>query len=145
MAALSNFLENKLIDLLFRGVSYAGPSAVYIALYTAAPTAAGGGTEVTGGSYARVALSPSPANWAATNGATLATNPSTGTSGATSNNVAIVFPTATASWGTVTSVAILDAPTGGNQLFFGVLNSPQTIATSGSFSFAISALAPSMS
>jgi hypothetical protein len=128
MAAMTDYLENKLIDHTFRGVSFTAPAALHIALFTAAPSDAGGGTEVTGGSYARVALAPST------------TNPSAGTGGTTSNNVAITFPTATASWGTVTHVAIFDASTAGNMLWWGALTASQVVGSGGTFSFAISAL-----
>jgi hypothetical protein len=140
MAAMSDYAENKLIDHMFRGVSFTAPAALYIGLYTAAPTDAGGGTEVSGGAYARVALAPSTTNWAATNGATTTTNPSSGTGGTTSNNSAITFPTATASWGTVTHVGIFDASTAGNLLWWGALTASQVVGSGGTFSFAISAL-----
>jgi hypothetical protein len=140
MAALSDVLENKLIDHVFRAVSYTAPTGLYIALFTAAPSDSGGGTEVTGGSYARVNLAPSTTNWAATNAAGSTANPSAGTSGTTSNNVAITFATATASWGTVTHVGIFDASTAGNLLAWGALTSSQVVNTGGTFSFAISAL-----
>lgn len=140
MASMSDFLENKLTDHVFRGVSYTAPTAIYTALFTAAPSDAGGGTEVSGGSYARVNLAPSTTNWASTGGATTTTNPSAGTSGTTSNNAAITFPTATANWGTVTHVGIFDASTSGNLLFWGALTSSQVINTGGTFSFAISQL-----
>jgi hypothetical protein len=140
MAAMTDYLENKLIDHTFRGVSFTAPAALHIALFTAAPSDAGGGTEVTGGSYARVALAPSTTNWASTGGAGTTTNPSAGTGGTTSNNVAITFPTATASWGTVTHVAIFDASTAGNMLWWGALTASQVVGSGGTFSFAISAL-----
>jgi hypothetical protein len=140
MSAMSDYLESKCIDHLFRGVSFTAPAALYIGLYTATPSDSGGGTEVTGGAYARVALAPSTTNWAATNGAGTTTNPSSGTSGTTSNNSAITFTTATASWGTVTSVGIFDASTAGNLLWWGPLTSNQVVNTGGTFSFAIGAL-----
>lgn len=136
MAAMSNKLENSFIDWFFRaqaigitGASAAagtGPTSLYVALYTSAPTAAGGGTEVSGGSYARVAVSSSLANWAGTQGAGT-TTASTGTSGATSNNAAITFPAPTANWGVIVSFAILDATTSGNFLFYGALTTSKTV------------------
>src|SRR2546430_1282707 len=39
------------------------PPAIYIGLFTAAPTDAGGGTEATGGSYARVQMTQADATW----------------------------------------------------------------------------------
>src|SRR5690606_21366039 len=98
MAAFSNYLENKIVDWLFRGQAYTPPSTIYVGLLTAAPDDTDGGTEVTGGSYARVAVTSSLTNWAGTQGAGT-TAASSGTSGTTSNNSAITFPTPTASWG----------------------------------------------
>jgi hypothetical protein len=127
VAAKSNYCQDKLIDFLFRGLPWTPPATWYVALFTATPDAAGGGTEVTGGSYARASLASSTADWAATNAAGSTASPSTGTSGATSNNVAISFPTPTGSWGTVTSWGLFDASTGGNLYYFGNLTSPVTI------------------
>jgi hypothetical protein len=140
MSAMSDYLENKQIDLIFRGGTYTTPAGIYSALFTAAPTDAGGGTEVTGGAYARINLAPTATNWASTGGATTTTNPSAGTSGTTSNNVAITFATATAAWGTVTHVALFDAVTAGNMLFWGPLTASQVVGIGGTFSFAISQL-----
>lgn len=140
MSAMSDYLENKLIDLAFRGGTLTTPAGAYVALFTAAPSDSGGGTEVTGGSYARQNLAPTATNWASTGGATTTTNPSAGTSGTTSNNVAIPFPTATANWGALTHAAIFDAVTAGNMLWSGPLNTPQVVNTGGTFSFAISQL-----
>jgi hypothetical protein len=136
MAAMTDFLENKIIDWLFRaqaigitGASAAagtGPTSLYLALFTATPSDTGGGTEVSGGSYARVAVTSSLANWAGTQAAA-STVASSGTGGTTSNNAAITFPAPTANWGTVTSFAIMDASTAGNMLFYGALTTSKTI------------------
>lgn len=136
MAAMSDFLENKLIDWLLRaqaigitGASAAagtGPTSVYVALLTAAPSDTGGGTEVTGGSYARVAVVSSLANWAGTQSAG-STSVSSGTTGTTSNNGAITFPAPTANWGVVTHIAIYDASSSGNLLFWGALSVSKTV------------------
>lgn len=141
MAAMSNYLENKLVDHCLRGVSFTAPTGIHVALFTADPTDANSGTEVSGGNYARAALAPSTSNWASTGGATTTTNPSAGTLGETSNNLAITFNTPSASWGTVTHFGIYDASTGGSLLFHGALTAPKTIgATDPAPSFAISAL-----
>lgn len=140
MAAMSNYLENKLIDHIFRGVAYSVPTALHIALYTAAPSDAGGGTEVAGNNYARGALVPNTTNWAATNGATTTTNPSSGTSGTTSNNVVITFNVPSGTWGTVTHFGIFDAPTGGNLLFWGALSASKLVQSGDSITIQISQL-----
>lgn len=126
MASMSDYLENKLIDFLLRGQSFTAPATVYVALFTAAPNDAGGGTEVSGGSYARVSVSSSLANWAGTQSAG-STTASSGTGGVTSNNGAITFPAPTANWGQVTHFGIFDASTSGNLLFHAALTTPKTV------------------
>jgi hypothetical protein len=126
MAALSNYLENKIIDLIFRGQSFTPPSTLYYAVFTTAPNDTGGGVECTGGSYARVAVTASLANFAGTQGAGTST-PSTGTTGSTSNNVDIQFPSPTASWGTVVAMGVYDAPTGGNLICYGAVLPPKVV------------------
>lgn len=126
MAGMSDYLENKLVDWLLRGQAFTPPATVYVGLLTAAPSDTGGGTEVSGGSYARVAVASSLANWAGTQAAA-STAASSGTSGTTSNNAAITFPTPTANWGVVTHFAIYDASTAGNLLFYGALGTSKTV------------------
>ena len=79
MAAMSDYLENKLIDHIFRGVSFTAPSNLYVALLTANPTDANtsGGNELgttTPNNYARVNIAANTTNWASTGGATTTTN-----------------------------------------------------------------------
>ena len=139
MSAMSDYLENKLVDQLFRGQTAPTTTTLYVALLTAAPSDSGGGTEVTGGSYARVAVTSSLANWAGTQsaGSTVA---SSGTGGQTSNNAAITFPTPSATWGTVTHFGIYDAASGGNLLFWGALTISKTINQSDTVTFPAASL-----
>lgn len=123
---MSNYLENKIIDWLLRGQAFTPPATVYVGLFTSAESDPGGATEVSGGSYARVAVTSSLANWAGTQGAGT-TTASSGTSGTTSNNNAIVFPTPSASWGHITDIGIFDAPTGGNLLLWGALTAAKDV------------------
>lgn len=123
---LADYLENKLIDFLLRAQPFSAPATVYVGLFTAAPTDAGGGVEVSGGSYARGSLACSLVNFAGTQGVGT-TAVSSGTSGATSNNAPVVFPTPSANWGTVTHFGVFDAPTTGNLLFYGTLSTSRTI------------------
>ena len=125
MSAMSDYLENKLVDHIFRGTSFTAPTNTYIALYTAAPSDTGGGTEVTGGSYARVTMSAAGATW--TNTQSSGTGVSSGTGGVISNVAAITFPAPSASWGVVTHFAVYDAATVGNELFWGVLTASKTV------------------
>lgn len=92
----------------------------YVALFTATPGEAGGGTEATGGSYARV---NSSGKWATPSG------------GSVANNAVITFPTATADWGTIVAVAIFDAASGGNMVYWSALTANRTVLNGDTFSF----------
>lgn len=124
--AFTNFLENEMIDHLFRNRSYGPPAAIWVALYTANPGETGGGTEVSGGSYARVQVGPGATIWQGTNGETTAVD-SAGTGGATQNIAAINFATPSANWGSISGVALLDASSAGNFLFYGTLTITKTV------------------
>lgn len=107
--SLSAYLENALLNHAFCGTPMTQPSALYLALYTTDPTSADVGTEVSGGSYARQAIT-----------GTISGNVFT----ATAN---VEFPAATAAWGTVGWVGIRDASTGGHLLASGALTTSRTI------------------
>jgi hypothetical protein len=127
MAGLTDTEENGIIDWYLRGQAKTPPATVYVALFTVAPNDAGsGGTEVSGGSYARVAVTSSMANWAGTQGAGT-TVASTGSGGTTSNNNAITFPAPTANWGTVVAAALMSASSGGTMLASGAVSPNQAI------------------
>lgn len=117
MSAMSDYLEAEIRKHIFRTGSFTKPSALYVALFTAAPNDAGGGTEVSGGSYARVQRDPADANWTA----------ASGTNGLTDNAAAITFPAPTADWGQVTHFGIFDASSSGNLLFHGAITTPKTV------------------
>ncbi len=117
MTAFSDFLEVELRKHIFRTGSYTKPTVLGIALYTAAPGEAGGGTEVTGGSYARIDTPPLDANWTG----------ASATNGLTDNASDITFATPSANWGTIGDFAILDATSGGNFLFYGALTAAKTV------------------
>ena len=121
----TDYLENKVLDHTLGKTSYTMPS-VWVGLFTAAPSDAGGGTEVTGGSYAR--KSTAGADWAAASG------------GASSNANAITFVTPTGSWGTVTHFGLFDAATAGNLLRWGALAVSKTIGSGDPVSFAVGEL-----
>ena len=127
MSNLSDFLENGIIDWLFRGQAAPTlPASLHVGLFTASPADAGGGTEVTGGAYARVAVTRSLANFAGTQSAG-STTASSGTGGVTSNNSAITFPAPTANWGSVVALGIFDASSGGNLLAWAPLTQAKTV------------------
>lgn len=126
MAALTNFAENKLIDALLRAQAIGTPATWHVGLFTAAPSDTGGGTEVSGGSYARVAVTASLANFAGTQSAG-STTASSGTGGTSSNNNAITFPAPTANWGVVTHFGLFDASSAGNLWIYAALTVSKTI------------------
>lgn len=128
MAGKSDYLENALLDGVLGGTNFTQPATVYVALFTAAPSDAGGGTEVSGGSYARKAVTNNSTNFPAA------------ASGSKSNGAAITFVTPTASWGVVTHFGIFDALSGGNLLYWAALSASQTIASGNTVSFAVGAL-----
>ena len=121
----SDYLENKVLDHVLGGGDYTRPATVYIALYTVAPTDAGGGTEVTGGSYARVTVTNNATNFPAASG------------GAKSNGTEIAFVEATASWGTVVAFGIFDALTLGNLLYWADLTASKVIDSGDTAKFAV--------
>jgi hypothetical protein len=127
MAAFSTYLANNLLNAVLRNVAYTLPATVYAGLYTVAPTAAGGGTEVSGNSYARVA---------ATFGAASA--------GSVTNSGTVTFPTSSGSWGTVVAVGLFDALTSGNLLFFGNLAASVSVGSGVAPKFSASTLTVSL-
>lgn len=130
MANFSNFSEDTIINVWLRVQAAYKPPAIYIGLWTTTLTDAStgsSGTEVTGGAYARQQVAQADNEWDA----------SSGGDGHTQNSMEIAFPTATASWGTVTDVMVVDASSAGNSIFFGALTSSKTVDTDDTFKFAI--------
>jgi hypothetical protein len=133
-AALTDYAENKIIDAAIRGQTVSFPATWYIGLDTATCNDAGGGTEVTGGSYARVSVTANMTQWAGTQSAG-STTTSSGTGGTTSNNNVVTFPTPSAGWGTVVSVRWWDASTSGNAWICTALTTTKTINSGDAVSF----------
>ena len=104
MSAMSDYLENAVLDHVLRNTAYTAPTTVYVALFTTSPGESGSGTEVSGGAYVRKAVTFGAA-----------------ASGQISNSLDLEFDQATASWGTVSHIGIMDASTAGNLLFHGAL------------------------
>lgn len=123
MAEMSNYLENALINGTLRATTYTAPATVYVGLYTSDPTDANTGTEVSGGSYSRTAVTfGAPSN------------------GVSLNNAAVEFPQASGSWGTVGWIGILDAATTGNLLYHTPLDIAKTIDAGDIFKIAVGSL-----
>lgn len=120
----SNYLEDELLDHVLGNAAYSAPETVYVALYTAAPTDAGGGTECTGGDYDRADVTNNATQWPAAS------------SGSKSNGEDITFAQATASWGTVVAFGLFDANSGGNLLYWGDLTASKVIDNGDTAKFA---------
>ncbi len=118
--AFSDYLEDKLLKHTFANTAFTTPGTVYLALYTAAPSDTGGGTEVSGGSYARISCAFSVSG----------TDPCTAT-----NSSAAEFATATGSWGSVGWVSVYDASTSGNMLAWSALTTAKTVSSGDVFRF----------
>lgn len=118
MSAASDYLEDALLDHVLGNTTFTQPAALYIGLWTADDGLEAGTltSEVSGGSYARQ---------------TVAFDAASG--GSTSNTATVTFPTATANWGTITHVAVMDASTAGNVLFHGAVTSSKVIETGDTF------------
>ena len=111
--SFSNFLETEILDHVFGGNAYTAPGTIYLALFTSNPDEDGSGTEVTtsGTAYARQSVA------------------FTVSGNTASNSAAVEFPTATASYGTVSHVGLYDASTAGNLLAYAALSASKAIAS----------------
>lgn len=114
MSGLSDYSSSNVLAYLTGKTAVPTLPSVWVALFTVAPTsdAGTGGTEVSGGSYAR--KSTAGADWNVPS-ASVGTEPAT-VPGFTSNANTITFVQATGSWGTVTAFGLYDAVTSGNLL-----------------------------
>jgi hypothetical protein len=129
-ASLTDYLETQLINHLFRNTAYTAPTTWYVSLHTAACTDSATGTEVSGGSYARVGVASGTGTWSAVSAG----------NGTTSNVGVISFATPSAGWGTVTHFALWDAASAGNQLICQALTTSKTINSGDTVTFPIGAL-----
>ena len=107
MSALSNHAEALLLKWLMTDETATRPTAWYVALYSAAPSDAGGGTELSGSGYARQAVD-------------------FGTGGSTSQ-ADVTFTASGGNWAEATHIGIFDASTSGNLLWHGALTAPKQI------------------
>ena len=116
--SMSDYLENKVLDHVLGNTTYTPAATLYLGLWTADDGLEAGTvtSEVSGGSYSRQAIAFSAAS-----------------SGSASNSATVTFTTATANWGTITHVAVMDASTGGNVLFHGSVTTSKTIESGDTF------------
>lgn len=132
MSALTTYLANRIARHNFGRQTYSAPTNWYLGLFTSAPGVGGGGTEVSGGSYARLSINNTqtvPFMWNHPN-----------SDGVVSNAFELVFPVATANWGTITHWALFEAISGGNMNFFGMVTPSKLIQTGDQFTVAIGEL-----
>jgi hypothetical protein len=125
MSAASNYLENKILDHVLGSTAYTAPTTRYLALFTNASGNAATNLEAgtltdevstSSTAYARKAITFNAAS-----------------GGTITNNTTLTFTEATATWGTVTHVAIMDALTNGNVLFWGAVTSGKLIESGDTF------------
>jgi len=112
MSAMSDYLENEILDHILGTGAYTMPSTVYVGLSTGSFNDDNSGTELSGSGYARQAIAFNAAS-----------------SGTADNSGAVDFPAATGSWGTVSHFGLFDASTGGNLLIHGALTASKAVAT----------------
>lgn len=123
-----NSFESTIIDHILGAASWTPPATVYVALFTTTPTETTSGTEVSGNNYSRVAVTNNSTNWP------------NATNGLKKNGTAIAFPTPSGSWGTVAGMAIFDAASGGNMMFYSTLASSRAVAAGEPVYFAANAI-----
>ena len=112
MSAMSDYLENEILDHILGTGAYTMPSTVYVGLSTGSFGDDNSGTELTGNNYSRVSATFSAA-----------------ASGTTSNSAAIEFAAATGSWGSVSHFGVFDAASSGNLLIHGAFSAAKAIET----------------
>ena len=125
MSAASNYLENKVLDHVLTATTYTAPAARYLALFTNTSTNAAANLEAgtltdeistSGTAYIRKAVTFAAAS-----------------SGSSATNATVTFDAATATWGTITHIAVMDAVSSGNVLFYGAVTTSKTIETGDTF------------
>ncbi len=109
--SFSNTFETTVLKWTLTTDAVTRPTTWYIGLFTSDPTDAGTGTEVSGNGYTRKAVTFSVTGDTAT------------------NTASIEFDAATASWGTVTHVAVFDASTSGNMIVHSALTTSKAVST----------------
>jgi hypothetical protein len=131
MPGISRVIRQGLLDhLLLTGAGLTRPASIFVALYTVAPTATGGGTECVGAGYVRV----EHATWVAATGA----EPSVAV-----NNGVITFPVAGGAWGDIVAIGLHSAIAAGTFLAYGTITA-KTIAVGDTASFASGSLSVSI-
>jgi hypothetical protein len=121
----TNYERNRISDARYGGAAYSPPATLYCGLFSAAPTVSAPGTELSGGSYARVAVTNDLTNFPAM------------VAGVKSNGTAVTFPTASAPQGTATHFGWFDAASAGHLLDFAPLTTPKVIGSGDTAEFGV--------
>lgn len=125
MSAASDYLENAVLDHVLSNAAFTQPTDLYLGLFENTSGSAAANLEAgvltdeiaTGGTgYGRETITFATAS-----------------GGSADSAATVTFPAATASWGEITHVAVLDAATGGNVLFYGAVTTPKTIESGDTF------------
>lgn len=115
MPDLADYAESLSARFLVTDEAATRPTSWYLALYSAAPSDAGGGTEISAGGYSRQAVAFSE-----------------GGTGTATNDADLTF-TASEAWGAIAGVGLFDAATSGNLLLWKALDPTVNIADGQSF------------
>jgi len=130
MSAASNYLETNLLDHSLGTASFTSPSTVYVGLFKSTVDAATTLANLEAGTLTDEVPTAGSTAYARQ---TITFNSASSPGGTATNNGAVTFPTATANWGDVTHIALLDASSSGNVLYAGALDSTKTVETGDSF------------
>lgn len=111
MGSITDYMENKVVGLVFGGVAWTPPTTYYAALFTASPGETGGGTEASAGSYARQSCTFT-------------------IDGSAAQSAAVVeFPISTSDHGSITAVGVFDSLSSGNLIAYHALSPTKTYNT----------------
>tara|TARA_R100000935_G_C2836121_1_gene168199 strand:+ start:1560 stop:1946 length:387 start_codon:yes stop_codon:yes gene_type:complete len=128
MSELSNYLENKFLNITLNNATALTVTTPYLALFTNDPTDAGSGTECNWSGYARQTMSFA-----------------TATDGSAATDAPITFPAVSGSDVTVTHMGIFDASSSGNLLYHTILDASKTLSADDVMSFATGSATVTMS
>jgi hypothetical protein len=118
MGGFTDATEDKVMDALLGGTALGQPATYYFGLSTTTITDAGGNiTEPSGNNYSRVAITNNKTSFTTSSG------------GLVQNAIAINFPTASGSWGTIVDWFMSSAASGGTIWFFGTLPASRPVAS----------------
>jgi hypothetical protein len=120
VGGLGNFWSQAVLDYLLGATAPSLPGTWYAALLSVTPSDTGGGTELSGSGYARIALTNNTTNFPASAVVSGVATKLTGTT--------ITWgPASGSNWLSAVAVGFYDASTGGNLGWWGPLATPITV------------------